>query len=63
MIKSIYKLVITAKYSDSDSYIVSTDEYYLPSVKSCLEAVGAYTATGTEVTVENVDIARVEVTK
>lgn len=42
MIKSIYKLVITAKYSDSDSYIISTDEYYLPSVKSCLEAVETY---------------------
>lgn len=63
MIKSIYKLVITAKYSDSDSYIISIDEYYLPSVKSCLEAVETYTDTGTEVTIENVDITRVEVTK
>ena len=63
MIKAIYKLEITVKYSFSDSYIISTDEYYLPDVKSCMGAVEAYTSTGTgiKVIVEKVDIKRMRV--
>lgn len=61
MIDVIYKLEVTAKYSDTDSYVISTDVYYLPSVESCLEAVEAFMHTGTHVTIVDIEIKRIKV--
>lgn len=57
----IYKLAITAKNIGTDSYFISTDEYYLPSIKSCLDAVYAYEGIGNSVIIVDIEIKRIKV--
>lgn len=63
MTETIYKLTITAKYTFSDSYIISTDEVSLPSMESCLGFIESCTKSGKyiDITVENVEIERMKV--
>lgn len=61
MIDVIYKLEVTAKYGYTHSYVISTDVYYLPSVKACLEGVEAFMHTGANVTIVDIEIKRIKV--
>lgn len=40
-------------------YKLATDEYYLPTIKSCFDAVYAYEGNGTSVIIEVIDNATI----
>lgn len=62
MTEAFYKLTITVKRIFSDSYIITTDEICLPTIKSCLGFIESCSKSGdyVDVTVDNVEIKRMK---
>lgn len=56
MINVLYKVTIKVNFGDFSNQVLTTTEYYLQSMKSCLSAIALFTETSG--VIESVEIKR-----